>query len=173
MVTFYNKNKWVGVITLVLLIANIITLIMLWTDKRQPVGNMPSPPPHQPGGGPAFEFVVNELDMDEQQQKEYSLLREEHQQQVRPLADSIAVFKRAYFDLLKDSNITDARLLDQSSKTMQLQQQIELVHFRHFQKVRELCNKKQQQKFDNIIQEVLKRFGGQRSPLKDGPPPPP
>lgn len=171
MVTFYSKNKWVGVITSVLLIANIVTLIMLWA------GNKPNTRPDKwmppPGGGPAFEFVVKELGMTEQQQEAYSRLRDEHQQQVRPLSDSLAASKKEYFALLKDSSISDSLLFKFSGKTVELQQQLELVHFRHFQKIRALCTSSQQQKFDNIIQEILRRFGGPRPPHKNGPPPHP
>lgn len=169
MVTFYSKNKWVGVITSVLLIANIITLVLLWTGHRQDSGAGKFMPP--PGAGPAFEFVVQELGMTQQQQDAYRHLRDEHQQQIRPLTDSLAISKKAYFSLLKDSSITDSLLLKFSGKTVQLQQQMELVHFRHFQKLRALCTVDQQQKFDNIIQEILRRFAGPRPPQRNDPPP--
>ncbi len=166
MVDFYSKNKWVGVITSVLLIANIITLTMLWIGNRHPDGNLPLPPP--PGGSPAFEFVVKELNMDEQQQKKYKALRDEHHQQQIPLGELLAKAKDDYFSLLRDSTVSDSLLLQHSARQMAIMQQIELINFRHFQKIRAICNSTQQQKFDSIIQDVLKRFARQHPPLREG-----
>lgn len=166
MVDFYSKNKWVGVTTSVLLIANIITLTMLWIGNRHPESNIPLPPP--PDRSPAFEFVVKELSMDEHQQKKYKALRDEHHQQQKPLGELLAKAKDDYFSLLKDSTVSDSILLQQSSRQMAVMQQIELINFRHFQKVRSICNATQQQKFDSIIQEVLKRFARQHPPLREG-----
>ena len=169
MVTFYSQNKWVGIITSVLLIANIITLTLLWSGNRQ-TGNE-SPLPHTPGGGAAFEFVVKELGLNEQQQNAYKLLRDEHQQQMKPLADSVAILKNSYFALLKDTTVTDNKLVEYGAKTMQYQQQIDLVTFKHFQKLRLLCTNEQKQKFDTIIQDVLRRLSHQRPALRNSPPP--
>jgi periplasmic protein CpxP/Spy len=153
------KNKWLGIVMLVLLTANIVTLALLLTNNKNANPALPLPP-H--AGGPAFEFVIKELSLDEEQQEIYKQLREEHQQQQRPIADSLAKSRNDYFDLLKDTAVSESKLLAYNNRTMQFQQQMELMNFKHFQKLRAICASTQQQKFDSIIQEVLKRLGGRR-----------
>lgn len=177
MVDFYSKNKWVGVITSVLLIANIITLTMLWAGNRNPAGNNVMPPHNSS----AFEFVVKELAMTEQQQNAYKTLRDEHQQQVKPLTDSLIAARNIFFSLLKDTLVTDSKLTDYNASSAKWQEKIELANFKHFQKIKSICTPAQQKKFDDIIEEVLKRFANRRPPREghphpgreEGPPPPP
>lgn len=164
MVDFYSKNKWVGVITSVLLIANIITLTMLWVERKNPTGNKPLPP----HGGAAFEFVVKELAMTEQQQNAYKALRDEHKQQVKPLTDSLISARNTFFSLLKDTSLSEGRLTEYSAAVVKWQEKIELVNFKHFQKIKAICTHAQMEKFDNIMEEVLKRFANRRPPLQDG-----
>lgn len=159
------KNKWLAIVTLVLLLANIITLVLLWSGNKK---RDFAPPPH--GTGP-FEFVVNELKLDEKQQQQYKILREEHQQLQKPVTDSLIKARNDYFDLLKNVSVTDSMLLRSSSRTMELQQRMEIINFRHFQKLRAICDPGQQKHFDEILQDILKFFASRRPPFKNGTPP--
>jgi Spy/CpxP family protein refolding chaperone len=172
----FKNNKLLPVLTILLLVVNIITLAMLWTNNKRPGHDAGFPPA---GPGPLFEFVTKELNLDEQQQRQYKMLREEHQLLQRPLVDSIGKARDAFFDLLKDSTATDAAIETNNQQTIALQGKLELVNFKHFQKLRAICNTKQQQKFDEIIQIVLRRLGAPRPhgnrppgdhPPKDGEP---
>ncbi len=161
-----TNNRWLSVITLLLLTANIVTLALLWTNKKADKEHFNPPPPP---GGQVFEFLTRELKLDPAQQNAYKELREEHQAAVRPLQDSIGKAKDKFFDLLQQENVTDTMIQEYSKKTGQLEQQRDVFTFRHFQKLRAMCNKEQQNRFDSIIQEALRRLGGPKRP--PGPPP--
>ncbi|MEO6542223.1 MAG: Spy/CpxP family protein refolding chaperone [Ferruginibacter sp.] len=162
----FTNNRWVPVLTLLLLTANIVTLILLWTNKKQAGGvenKMPPPP------GQVFEFINRELKLDPAQREAYTKLRDEHQADVRPLQDSIRKSKDKFFELLQSENVSDTLVQEYSKKTGELEQRRDVFTFRHFQKLRAICNKEQQSRFDSIIQEALRRMGGpKRLP---GPPP--
>lgn len=166
MSTFTN-NRLLSVIILLLLTANIATLGYLWMHRP---GSEKMPPMAPPGGGQVFEFITKELQLDTVQQKSYSALRDEHQAGQRPLQDSIRKAKDQFFELLKQPALTDAELQQQSSKVAAAEQQLELFTFKHFQKLRAICNPAQQKKFDDIIQDVLRRMAPAKRP--QGPPPP-
>ena len=171
----FTNNPLLSIIILLLLTANIVTLAFLWThrggDRREK--GMPPPP-----GGQVFEFVSNELKLDSLQREAYRKLRDEHQAAQKPLQDSIRKAKDAFFALLQQANAPDSLIMAGSRKTSETEQQLELLTFRHFQKLRTICNADQQKKFDEIIQDVLRRMapakgqgpmpGGRR---EDGPPP--
>ena len=68
------KNHWLSVITILLLIANLVTLTLLWTNnKKTDTAKIPSPPSR-----PVFEFITKELNLNQQQQDAYKILRDEH-----------------------------------------------------------------------------------------------
>ena len=163
----FTNNRWLSVITLLLLTANIVTLALLWTNKKnekEQVILQPKP------GGQVFEFITHELNLDSAQQIAYEKLREEHQAGVRPLQDSIRNAKNTFFDLLADEKVVDPMIQEFSKRIAELEQQRDVLTFKHFQKLRAICNKEQQTKFDSIIQEVLRSMGGPKRP--PGPPRP-
>ena len=161
------NNRWLSVITLLLLTANIVTLALLWTNKSndkefEHSGKQP--------GGQAFEFINHELNLDSTQQLTYKMLREEHQAGAKPLQDSIRKMKDRFFDLLQLENVAEVTIQEYSKRIGELEQQRDIITFKHFQKLRAICNKEQQAKFDNIIKDVLQRMGGPKR--RPGPPPP-
>ena len=158
-----TKNRWFTVIVLLLITANIVTLALLWTNKKADRGfHTPTAPP--PAGGQVFEFLTNELKLDQAQQEAYRKLRDEHQSQVRPLKDSIGKAKDSFFDLLKQEAVSDSMVENFSRKIGNLEQQRDVFTFRHFQKLRAICNKEQQIRFDSIIQQALKQMAPARRP---------
>ena len=165
-----TNNRWLTIITLLLLTANIVTLALLWTNKKQDREHLNPPPPQQQPSGQVFQFITNELKLDSTQQETYKELRDEHRSQVRPYQDSIGKAKDSFFDLLQQENIAETTILEYSKKIGELEQQRDVFTFKHFQKLRAICNKEQQIKFDKIIQDVLRRMAGPKRP--PGPPPP-
>ena len=163
----FTNNRWLSVVTLLLLTANIVTLALLWTNKKNE-RNSDRPQPQQ--GGQVFEFITHELTLDSTQQQTYKKLREEHQAGVKPLQDSIRMAKDRFFDLMQDTNVTETTIQEYSKKIGELEQQRNVFTFKHFQKLRSICNKEQQIKFDNIIKDVLRRMGGPKR-LPGHPPP--
>ncbi len=163
----FKNNQWLSVLTILLLVVNIVTLTMLWANNKKETATAPA---NKPPGGQVFEFVTKELSLNEQQQQQYKALRDEHQWLQRPLADSIKKARDTFFDLLKNMTVKDSVVVLYNKKTIALQEQLELVNFKHFQKLRAICDSRQQQKFDEILQTILRRIGGPRPP-RNGPPP--
>ena len=159
----FTNNRWLSVVTLLLLTANIVTLVLLWTTKNKDRGDMKPPP-----GGQVFEFLTNELKLDTQQQEAYKILREEHQQARRGIQDNIRMAKDEFFALLKKPDVSDSLINAYNHKAAEANQQLDEITFKHFQKLRAICNKTQQQTFDSIIQEALHRMA---PPRREGPPP--
>jgi Spy/CpxP family protein refolding chaperone len=163
----FTNNRLLPVITLLLLTANIVTLGYLWTHRS---GTTREPMPPRPPAGQVFEFLTKELQLDSAQQQAYKILREEHQAGQQHLQDSIRKAKDALFELLKMQNIPDSLVQIQAAKAAAAEQLLDLFTFKHFQKLRAICTATQQKKFDEIIQDVLRRMAPAKRP--QGPPPP-
>ncbi len=164
--TSLQNNKWLSFFTIALLMANVVTLGLLWASSNKPPNQAGPPPPE-----PVFEFVTRQLGLNKKQQEIYSTLREEHQRLQRPAQDSLAMARNAFFELLKNPSVSDSVITLYNKKTLAFQQQIELINFRHFQQLRAIGDSEQQSKFDEIIQTVLRRIAGQGTPGRRPPPP--
>lgn len=167
-----SKNKLLTWLVALLLVANIATITMFWLDKnRQNVRSK---------GTPAA-FLIKSLNLDSNQQAQLDVLRKAHRSAVQPLRNLVKESKDAFFDLLKESIISDSVKQLAAKKISVLTEEIDLVTFNHFLKVRAICRPDQQLKFDVIIDEVINMMGqpqgGQIGPPPGGadghrPPPP-
>ena len=143
-----EKPKFLTAIIVALLLLNFGTLTFMWT--------------HHPGGprgqrpGDVFHFLVSELKMTDEQQKQYEVLRDEHHHQVEEKQQEGRKLHDTFYELLRNPKI-DSLMVAQTADAIAVnQKQIDLITFYHFQKVRAICTPQQQQKFDEIIAEALR-----------------
>ena len=159
-----QKQKWILPVLLLLLISNLITLVYLW---------LPPKPPKVLQGGAGFDLMVKELSMTASQQATYLHLREEHQATVRPLREQMKNAKDALFALLANDTVSTIIVNAAAAKAAAIQQQLDMASYQHFKKLRAICTPTQQQKFDTIIQDVIRQMapqgGGRGVPPPGGP----
>ena len=176
-----KNNRWLSIVTIILLLANVVTLFMLWSNRNEQSKNAGTPQqmPAQP-----FEYISKELNLDQSQQEAYKKLRDQHQAVQRLMQDSIRKAKDVFFELLQKPGVSDSLLRVTDKRSTDLVAEMDIITFKHFQQVRELCKPEQQKRFDAIIKEVLHRMSGPRKGPPpgdmhppgaghDGPPPPP
>lgn len=139
-------------------------------------------------------FIINELKLDSTQQQIFKTLREEHHEKTMQLRDELKESKDAIFNLLNNEKANDTIVKKAVAASAVIEQQLDLITFEHFKKLRAICTAEQKKKFDEIIQQALHMQGGQRPqgppdknfrppprdrnekdepPPFDGPPPPP
>lgn len=163
---YFSKNRFWGLAVLLLVLVNIATLVTFWILKGSNPFKQDGPRKE------VVDFIVRELKLDSLQKKQFILLKEEHQQQIRTIKDSIRKAKDDLFGLLKDPNSSEESIVSASKITAALEAEIDLVTFRHFQKLRKICTPEQQKKFDEIIDRVVHSIGsGQPGGRPPGPPP--
>ena len=165
--SYFNRNKGWAIAFILLVVMNMATLATFWWLKEKKAG-----PGHEPQSGVA-DFLTKELGFDSLQNQSLRLLRDAHQLQIRELRKGNREVKEAFFELLKQPNISDSMVEAAAKKSFQFDEQSEILTFHHFQQIRNLCTDTQKTKFDKIIQEVLRMMappprGGGRP---NGPPP--
>jgi len=101
-----------------------------------------------------------------------------------PLRDQMKNAKDDFFSLLKTDTANTIVVEVAAAKSARVQQLLDMANFDHFKKVRSICSPEQQERFDEIIQDVMRQMGpsggrpqGQHPPdgpgnRPDGPPPP-
>lgn len=140
---------------------------LFWWKKEN--GSIPV---HRASGDVAS-FIINELKLDSSQQQIFKTLREEHHEKAMQLRDELRQSKDAIFILLNNENAADTIVKKAVAHAAAIEQQLDLITFEHFKKLRAICTQEQKKKFDEIIQQALRMQGGQRPdnnfrpPLRD------
>ena len=126
-------------------------------------------------------FLERELKFDESQSETYRILRQEHSQQMRALRENVRSMKEAFYEALPQSNISDEVLKVKAVAIESKMVDADVLTFKHFQKVRQMCTPQQQEHFDEVIIDLIRsierpggpppRDGNRRNrPPFDGPP---
>ncbi|MFT3932206.1 MAG: periplasmic heavy metal sensor [Chitinophagaceae bacterium] len=182
---YVTKNKWLMALLLLLLVANIITIAAFWLQRPPQAPVMKERPDA---------YLTRELALDANQQQAYAQLVKEHQQHVAELRKQVKSAKDDFFKLLQQPVVQDSEKTNAAKNISTYTEQLDLVTFDHFKKLRAICNPEQQKKFDNVIAEAMRMIASsgpeqnrqrppgapegpperrQGPPPGEGPPPPP
>ncbi|MEI7583153.1 Spy/CpxP family protein refolding chaperone [Runella sp.] len=160
----FFQNRYVWLVILGLLVFNLGLLGWIWFSPQ----NRP-----REGGNPAS-FLEKKLNFTKEQKEQFRLLREDHHKKTQAIRDSVRQMKRQFFEQLgKPMSESDVeRVTADIAKKMA---RVDKITFQHFREVRQLCTPAQQQKFDEVIDEMLERLaasaeGRGRPPRGAGPP---
>ena len=148
-----NKTKLLLTLVILLTILNVSTIASIW--RFIDFSKLSMITTHAPIGGPK-DFIISKLDLNEEQQKVFEELRQEHFQEMKNLQDNIRVEKDAMYDLLKSDQPDTTASYQHIARIMQNEEKLEHITFNHFRKVRAICTAEQQQHFDVIIDEVMR-----------------
>ena len=118
-------------------------------------------------------FLEKELKFDKKQSETYRILQQEHSQQMRALREDVKSMKEAFYNEISQPNISDEALKVKALAIESKMIDADVLTFRHFQQVRQMCTSAQQTRFDEVIIELirsLERQGGRPHPREGHPP---
>lgn len=144
-----SNNKILTIAVILLLLTNIALVVFMFMGKKD---NNRSRGRRDP-----FAEMVKELNMTDQQQKDFKQLKEDHFKNIRPLVDSVRAAKTAFFSLIKEPAVSDSLINVYGSKVTEQQAVLDKMTFEHFRRVRSLFNPEQQPKFDSFLQKMMQR----------------
>lgn len=134
-----------GAALLLLFVLNVVSLGLLLRLNR------PTDRPNRPSA--AAEFLMHELKFSPVQRDYYQQLIKQHRSKIRAIEAQRAELRHALFAGIAQNDTAALAGL------RQLEGETEWVIFQHFQAVRRLSDAEQKQRFDHIIQEVLRKMG--------------
>ncbi|MFM7851421.1 MAG: Spy/CpxP family protein refolding chaperone [Flammeovirgaceae bacterium] len=108
-------------------------------------------PPHRPE---LFELIERRLQLSNEQKKQFYQLRNEHRASINTLNDKFQEVFSQYMQLLEQKDIDSLQQALFESQLATLSKTKAVVTLRHFEKVKQLCDAEQQQKFDELIPEI-------------------
>lgn len=150
-----NNTRILTIAVILLLVVNIGLVYFILKGRKGP--------DRREGRKDPTEMMSKELNMTDQQQKDFKSMKEEHFKNVRPLFDSIRASKTAFFSLIRDPNVTDSMIDAREQQVLAQQARLDKITFDHFKKVRALFTPEQLPKYDSIINKMMdRRRGGDR-----------
>lgn len=161
-------TKWLIGLVAALVVINIALVAIIWLKKDEPTPGTTAPQ----GRGDARDYLVKTLSLTELQVRLFDSLRKGHFERINEYKKQIRFIKDRLFGMLneRDTNKINRELnVAFREKLGELQTEIDLETFIHFREFRSLLNEQQQEKFDNVIQDVLRTMGREGHP-RNGPP---
>jgi len=151
-----NKGKWLIILIASLVLINIVLLAVIWLEKDT------GTPPER--GKDAREYLLESLSLSKKQIDSFDSLRKKHFEKIQYYQQQMRVAKDNLFGQLTQPEMNSADTLAQIIGAIQTK--IDLETFSHFSQLRSLLNVEQKEKFDKVIQQVLRNMGP-----RGGPPP--
>tara|TARA_R110002073_G_scaffold8207_5_gene45811 strand:- start:25284 stop:25748 length:465 start_codon:yes stop_codon:yes gene_type:complete len=149
------RKKLLYTSLIILLIANTVLLYMIVTK---------APNNHSPKQN----FLIEELHFSENQKDRFLILDREHRHSMRQLDDELRGLRKQLLNSFGKDEFSSDSIANRMGE-LETSKQKELYSF--FSEVRKLCDDNQVEKFDKIIEKVL-RQRGPKPPERDkkGPP---
>jgi len=156
-----NKSlKFWKILAFVLLVSNIIMACFLI------FGHPDGMPPFLRFGRNPGQFLSEKLEFSKQQEAGFAKLKEAHHDSMMLLLKEGRNLRTKYFDgLISDRPDNDNESF--TDEIAQNQKRIEILTYRHFKKLKQLCTPKQQLVFNTIIEDVVKRLEKQQKERPD------
>jgi protein CpxP len=135
-----SKNKLYLFLIAGLLLSNILMGYFLLVGKCH---NRPKP----------REIIIERLKFDKNQIAQYDKMIQRHQKQIMQKQENMLKLKKELYLCLKDTgNWASSDTL--AKKIGKIQEEIELIHYSHFEEIKKLCNKNQINSFNELIKEL-------------------
>lgn len=150
-----NKIRFCQLLVGMLLLLNGV----LW------VGAYRHRPPHSPHDRPR-QIVIERLQFNDQQIKQYDVLIQEHRQKIGTKDSTIRSLKNQLY-VLTTINPPKQTIVDSLAHLIGEQQKsIEIIHYQHFADIRALCQPQQLAQFEQLTKDLSSIFAPHHPPQK-------
>ncbi|MGB0524402.1 MAG: Spy/CpxP family protein refolding chaperone [Flammeovirgaceae bacterium] len=168
--SYFQQHNWQKWLFLGLVILNIITLSIVWSENGPPIPKLGNASENQVDKRrQADEFLLRQLGYDEKQRQAFFELTSEHVTKMQHIHDQLRTHKKQFFDLLGQEQVDSAKVHHLSVQIADWQVKMEQATYYHFKAIRAIGTPDQQKKFDEIIFETLKMIGNpSRERVKNG-----
>ncbi len=152
-----KSSKVFTVLIVLLLIANIITITMLWQQKNAPQKGVMHPDAPK-------NLIIKELALSKEQVQQYEGLISEHRKALGTLRKELMKEKEHLFTLVADENTNTDTLSVEAQKTAGIYAQMDMVTVQHFKQLRAICNPSQQAQLDKMIMGIARMMNEEKPP---------
>jgi Spy/CpxP family protein refolding chaperone len=102
----------------------------------------------------AARFIENRLDLTMEQKEEFERLRVEHFENIRPKIEQLKENKSRMLELVQSEN-DQVSIEEIARENGKLHEEIELINYQHFKKIREVCTEEQAEKLGHLFKRIM------------------
>jgi hypothetical protein len=144
-----GTNKFLVILVVVLLLTNAGMLWYFLTDESKESKGSRSER--------RAAYVQKQLQLDEQQKREYLALRATRDSVLNPMNDALREAKMKMLSYLDQPNTPDSLIMAAAAEIAARQQPIELEYFKYFRRLETLCRPDQLPLFDSLLVNLVNR----------------
>jgi periplasmic protein CpxP/Spy len=154
-----NRTKLLTIAVIGLLLLNLGMIGVLFFTKPE----FPMMDQGPRGEGPK-KIIIERLHFDEQQQKEYELLVNEHKSKTQELHTASRAMHDELYLLLKSEPVDESKASSIIQSIADNQKSVEELNLNHFQKIKALCKPEQIKDFNLLVDDLGKLFAPKGPP---------
>ena len=155
-----GKQTFLTTLVAILVVMNIGLVAFMWFTQQ---------PDRAQGPPAAARFLLKELGFNKNQEQKYIELQQHFEDSLEPVRHHERDVHDRFFEMMHASAPDSAQLAATIDTMAHIRSQIEYLTFSHFRQIRALCNNEQQQKFDKIILETMRKMGPPSGGRRPGP----
>jgi len=155
---FLTNIKSLWVIIIVLVILNIVSVGTTWmTREHRPFtrSGITSRPDRNAQKPVNEHFLARELNLTAEQQVKFDALAAAHKENLELMTDEMRILREQLVDRMKNQ-VFDSVSEELTQQIGQKQAELELINFRNFRDVMNICDASQKEKFLGIMQRAFK-----------------
>jgi len=103
-------------------------------------------------------LIIEKLKLNEEQIKQFEVMKKEHRIHINMLQDSSRVYHDEYFGLLKNSKTDTIKANTLLAKIAQNQIEIDKITYSHFEEIKAICDPTQKELFSSFIDGIARSF---------------
>ncbi|MFZ5516676.1 MAG: Spy/CpxP family protein refolding chaperone [Candidatus Zhuqueibacterota bacterium] len=151
----FTKNRLTIITIILLVIFNLITLAIIWSEKIRPSGRPLAQHPIEQRIRTVM-FLKNELGLKPDQVREYRTLRSQYRERMRTNSEEIRMLKKELLNQLFQDKIDSLEVERIIGRIGDKQEHIERLTLGHFHQLKKLCGNDQQQKLHRLLGELFR-----------------
>ena len=147
------SNKILIIVIALLLIANIVTLTLLLTDKKTNYDD------HK---NSMRNYLKTEIGFSDAQIVAFDSVKSHHRAEVKPMFDEMRTRKQLNLKNIGAQNFSDSSIINAAEYAATQQKNLEMKMLNHLKEIRNLCTAKQRAVFDTGFYKMMTRPNGER-----------
>jgi len=145
----FTQNKFLVLLVAILLVANLCLMLYFFVFKDR----------HAPERShPVSDLMQKELGLNADQTEKFKQLRDQHRAAVKPVVDEMKRLKDSLYNLLQNPQANDSAAKVIAQQIGEKQEELEILIYHHFEKVREICDSSQLPKFDTLVHRMINKW---------------
>lgn len=146
-----TRNKWFLALLAVLLLGNIALLLSFFVfgERQEAKGGH--------AGAPEKGYLARQLKLDESQEKQFQVMKENFFKEMGPVWEDIRITKDSFYRQLNNTSFSDSDIAAYTQRIAEKNRLADERMFHHFRELRKFCTPQQQQIFDTLVPKMLSR----------------